>query len=353
MIKPKQLPSGMWQARELIPGTKRYRSLGTFPTFDDARDAQALSRAGVDITSPKAKPVPRPGEIFFWTYAETHLALQKDRLAPGTYVNYLRDYRKYLEPAFGKLRLSEITPTRVKAWWVSLEHKPLPRRASYTVLSGIMRAAEDDGEIQRWRPIRGAFKDRSTPRPKFSTSDVQMLRMLSSADEQVLAVLWVLASSGLRIGEVLAFTWEEVDFQGHGLRVHKRMLKDGTIARGRKWHPDADVFQPITGEAVAALKRLYDLRTDKSGACFRNTRGEPLRYAAWRERWVSLRAACGLDNMNSHDVRAIHLTEVGKVFSLAETMTRGGHTDVRSAMRYQRPVDDRQREIVAALEGVL
>lgn len=360
MVKPRRLPNGRWQARELVPGTKSYRSLGTFASEEEAQKAQdraALMRElGIREAkaTPKSEPPPR-GQMKFWKYAETHIMVRKSDLSHGSWANFQRDYKNHIEPHFGHLKLADVTPARVKAWWTLYDERPGVRRSAYMVLSNIMRAAADDDEIAKTPcRVKGASKDVSKPRPVFSAGDVQVLRMLSS-DPQVTCLLWVLVSSGLRIGEVLALDWDDIDLERGMLRVSKHMMPWGQAARGRKKHDDADVGQAVTRSAIAALQALKDSRADKSGAVFLNARRKPWRlsHSAWFARWDALRKACGLDHMHTHDIRAVHLTAFAEHATLKETMERGGHADYRSALRYQRPSAERQREIVANLESVL
>ena len=122
--------------------------------------------------------------------------------------------------------------------------------------------------------------------------------------------------------------------------------------RGRKFHAEDDVQQAVTEGALTALKALKDTRDIKTGAVFLNKHGEPMSYSVWHARWDELRKACGLDHMHTHDVRAVHLTALFQVpgVNLADVMARAGHTDYRSAMRYQRPDVQRQKDLVQQLQ---
>jgi len=199
-----------------------------------------------------------------------------------------------------------------------------------------------------WVPKKGASRDVSKPRPTFGLGDVSLLRMLCE-DEQTTCILWVLVTSGLRIGEVLALDWEDVDLENGTVRVHKHLLRNGTLARGRKKHPDADVLQPLHQDAVTALRNLLSTRDAKTGPVWLNSLGERLSYHAWYDRWGSLRKAYGLEHMHTHDIRSVHLTAFAEHATMKEVLERGGHSDYRSAMRYQRPDAQRQKEIVAQM----
>lgn len=338
MAKPQRLKSGRYAARIMRDG-KRIR-LGTFATSREAELAQAKALLNPDEE--------RRGQQRFHKYANTHIQIRKDDLASGSWANFVRSYKKHLEPTFGHKKLCDISPAMVKRWWIEMANTPGPRRAAYMVLSNIMRAAVSDGEIVR-SPcnVPKASKDVSTVRPIFAPDDIAFLRLLST-DPQVTTILWVLVASGLRISEVLPLTWADIDLERGSLHVNKHLTRHG-IMPGRKSHPDADNYQPITGSAVEALAALRATRDDVTGAAFLNSFGEPLSYHAWFARWDELRKLAAMPTLRAHDIRAVHLTAFGGVSSLKEVMERGGHSDYRSALRYQRPSPERQREIVSQL----
>lgn len=337
MEKPQRLPSGRWRARIYRDGKKV--SLGTYDTRDDAIEAQVNARRNQDE---------KRGNIKFWRYAEAYLNSRKDDLAPGSWDNYIRSYQNHLAPTFGEKKLTDITPTMVRRWWTSMEDKKGPRRAAYFVLSGAMKQAVEDGEISKWVPVRGASRPVSKKRPPLAIETLDVVKMLS-ADPQVSVVLQVLVSSGLRIGEVLALDWEDFDADNQTLRVHKHLTRFG-IEPGRKKHADADVLQPISTMCTEALKQWREF--SGPGAIFKNMKGKRLTYFDWHHRWDKLRSEFGLKEVHTHDIRSTHLTEFAKHATLKELMERGGHSDVRSALIYQRPSVERQKQLVDQLEGV-
>lgn len=340
MLKPQKLPSGRWRARIYRDGKKV--SLGTYDTEPEAYEAQVKAALYKEE---------KRGNIKFWRYAEAHLMARKHDLSPGSWDNYLRDYKNHLAPTFGDKKLTDITPTMVRRWWTGMEDKPGPRRAAYMILSNVMKQAVEDGEIQKWVPIRGASRDVSRRRDGVSVDTVKLLQMLS-ADPQVSTILQVLVSSGLRIGEVLALDWEDVDLQHRTLRVHKHVTRFGLMP-GRKKHKEADVLQPITEAATASLSAWKDQGVGK-GPVWLNNASKRLSYYDWFKRWDELRTAHGLKSVRTHDIRATHLTAFARNnASLAEIMERGGHSDIRSALIYQRPSAERQIQLVNALEGIV
>lgn len=337
MMKPQKLPSGRWRARIYRDGKKV--SLGTYDTEAEAYSAQLDAMRFKDE---------KKGNIKFWRYVEAYLNARKDDWAPGTWENYVRDYQNHLAPTFGEKKLTDITPTMVRRWWSDMEHKKGPRRSAYFVMSGAMKQAVEDGEIQKWVPIKGASRDVSKKRPSVSIETVNLMKMLT-ADPQVAVIIQVLVSSGLRIGEVLALNWDDFDALNGTLRVSKHHTRFGET-QGRKKHAKADDLQPISNKCADGLVQWQEV--SGPGPMFKNGAGARLSYYAWHHRWEKLRKEYGLADIHTHDIRSTHLTEFAKHATLKELMERGGHSDVRSALVYQRPSMERQRQLVKELEGI-
>jgi integrase len=120
-------------------------------------------------------------------------------------------------------------------------------------------------------------------------------------DRQDAELIRVAAYSGLRMGELLALRWRDVDFAGHALTISRAMsagvegaTKSGKVRR---------VTMP--DQAAAALDRL-SRREDFTGegeVVFCNVLGGPLDGSALRRRFKRARDAAKLRPLRFHDLR--------------------------------------------------
>lgn len=123
------------------------------------------------------------------------------------------------------------------------------------------------------------------------------------------------------------------------------------MEEGTKAHADGRRVLAMPSAATDALRKVWEKRKPlPSDPVFLNAREKRLSDHKWRDRFVALRSACGLDDLHPHDLRHIHLSEYAKRGTLKETMNRAGHTDYRSALRYQHEDAVRQREIVSQMQ---
>lgn len=344
----RKLPSGRWQVRVWDADRDTHVGIGTYATDKEARKAEARHDAG--IQEPTVEQAVRPhGREKFGPYALDILQARKHTLKPGTWHAYAWSLSTHLA-TFHKMALPDITESVVIKWWRSMEGQAHARKAAYAVLSMVMKRAVRQGKIVKTPcTIEGASRDVSKKRPTFHAADVRMMIELAS-DEQMKVSLWVLLGTGIRVGELLALDWQDVSLEEGTIDVHRHLTRHG-MEDGTKAHADGRRVLAMPSAATDALQSVWESRKPlPSDPVFLNARGARLSYHKWNARFVPLRNACGLDDLHAHDLRHIHLSEYAKRSTLKETMNRAGHTDYRSALRYQHEDAVRQKEIVAQLE---
>jgi len=348
-VMPRQLKSGKFQARFWDRDAQRHVSLGTFATEKEAQQAEWKFEAGIEDPKPEApKPVIR-GRQEFGQYALEVLQARKHILKPGTYHNHLWALNTHLK-RFHKIALADITESAVIRWWNDMENNPHARRHAYGTMSMVFKRAVRQ-KLVTFSPctVEGASRDVSKKRPTFHAADVRMLMMLTD-DDQMIASLWLLLGTGIRVGELLALDWEKVNLEESTITVD-RHLTVYRLEEGTKSHPDGHRVLAMPQEATEAILRLFKHRKPlPSDPVFLNARETRLSYHRWNARFVELKRAIGLDNLHAHDLRHVHLSEFSKRGTLAETMARAGHTDHRSALRYQHVDPARQKEIVSQMQ---
>jgi integrase len=171
-------------------------------------------------------------------------------------------------------------------------------------------------------------------------------------DQQDGEMVRVSAYAGLRLGELLALRWRDVDFQGHALTVGRAMsagiessTKSGRVRR-----------LPLPDQAAAALDRLSS-REDFTGAderVFCNPLGRTLDPSALRRRYRRAQAAAGLRPLRWHDLRHTYgslLAAAG--VDLVTIQAVMGHSALATTGRYlhARPAADQAEVFTRAFES--
>ena len=135
------------------------------------------------------------------------------------------------------------------------------------------------------------------------------------------------ALTGLRIGEVLAMRWHNLDPE-----TGRLLLPD--TKTGRRWHD-------LPAPAMAVLDGLPRW----SAWCFTATGRAPVAYKSARQCFADAAKAAGIADARLHDLRRTVATRAASmgasVFVLRDML---GHKTVAMAERYARAVDDPVRE---------
>lgn len=345
------LPSNRYQVRVWDAQHGKYSSLGTYATEDEAKMTALKFRAGV-FEPPERKSAPKPpprGGEKFGKFALEVIESKKHVWASSTYHAHLRNLDKHLRP-FHSTALGDLTYSSVVRWWKKMDGQPIARKQSYATLRMVMSRAVRLGRIAT-SPcmIEGATKDFSKKRPTFHAADVRMMIMMTD-DLQMQAALLTMLGTGIRIGELLALDWHDVDLTAGKIHVHRHLTPYG-LEDGTKHHADGARVLMMPQEVTGALLKLSKTTVPMPDApVFLNAWGRRLTYKAFSYSFKPLRASCGLDELRPHDIRHIHLSEYARHSTIREVMDRAGHRDVSSSLRYQHADEEREKAIVEKLK---
>ena len=143
----------------------------------------------------------------------------------------------------------------------------------------------------------------------------------------------VAAYSGLRLGELLALRWRDVDWTGSALTI-SRSLSSGVEGTTKTGHVRR---VPMADQAAAALDRLSqrDDFASPDDYVFCNALGRQLDGSALRRRYKRARDAAGLRPLRWHDLRHTFgsLLVAGGV-DLVSIKDAMGHSQLTTTSRY-------------------
>lgn len=262
------------------------------------------------------------------------------RLSPSTIASYRKNVRLHVQPYLGKLRLEQLTGTRLTALYRQLEREGRADgtgglaartvRYVHTIIHAGLRAAVRDGRLS-FNPA-----DKATPP---SAREAQSPEMHTWTGEELAAFLtwargqdddlyiaWlVLAMTGMRRGEALALRWKDVDFEQGNVVVRR----SATVVKRKGEGEQIVVGPPKSGklrvidvdpDTVAAL-RSYRARVGSLSLLLANpdalvlgTMNGTMRHPERFSRTFQLRIAAAqsaiedLSPIRLHDLRHTHAT---------------------------------------------
>jgi integrase len=366
--------------RFTVHGKRRHVSLGPVSA---AEAEQALGHTIADVERgiwrpPRQVEAPADQEPLptFHRYAEAWWLRHETQLAESTRLDYRWRLETHLLPFFGEHRLDRITFDEVERYIaekLSEERALSPRSVNMTVtlLGAILEGAVERELIAR-NPARGKgrrVRERAPRRSSLETAEqIEALldaagaldRAASSARRHVerRVMLAVLVLAGLRIGELLALRWRDLDVDAGWLHIEESKTEAGTRSikirgalkreliglRVRRSHvaPDDLVFPTATGKQQSA----------------ENFRSRVLVAAVARaNRDQAKRKLAPLPTgITPHSLRR---TFASVLYALGEDpgviMDEMGHTDPALALRVYRQAmrrgDDEKRKLRALVEG--
>jgi integrase len=211
-------------------------------------------------------------------------------LAPRTQKDYEYLLTRHIIPKLGKLRVRDLDKPSVVRWHRGLVTKGRGHRQanfSLAVLSKLFSLAELWGERDEGtNPCYGVPRFREEKRQRYLNPE-ELRRLTKFLDGTITAdCIRLLILTGIRIGELLALTWKQVDFDTRTItfKEHKTGRKVGVKTL------------PLSAGAVALLKAMPRLLGSPPKVC-------PETESSLERYWRDVRTRARLENVRLHDLR--------------------------------------------------
>jgi integrase len=157
-----------------------------------------------------------------------------------------------------------------------------------------------------------------------------LVRAADSAQDA--AIYLTAAFTGLRMGELLALNWPDVDFAGEIVRV-RASYAAGQLTTPKSGKVRAVPMAPDVASALAQLGRRQ-FSTDDDDLLFIGETGGYLEGSTPRRRYKLALAAAGLRSLRFHDLRHTVGTRMIAQADIRRVQEWMGHANVQTTMRY-------------------
>ena len=202
----RQRRDGRWEYRVVIAGRQR--------SFYGRTEADALS-------APERAPHSGHDAVTVAAFMSDWVAGTRQSMRPNTYLSYESAVRVHINPALGGMRLTELRPAHVVRFRDHLSRRVNPtttRRVLVTLGTGLQTAV--DQRMVASNAARAVRKPRIADPNRIILSRDAAGQLLAAARGDRLEALYRLAlSTGMRLGELLALRWEDVDLDQRLLHV--------------------------------------------------------------------------------------------------------------------------------------
>jgi len=293
----------------------------------------------------------------------------KSSVRPATYSMYWHLTTRHLIPNLERIPLQKLSPEHVQELLrVKTEEGLAPRTVHH--LRALLRIALN--RAMRWGLVmRNAAALADSPR--IERFDIRMLtpneakRLLATAETDRLGALYSVALAlGLRQGEALGLSWNDVDFEARRLHVrHGLQRVAGALRLVEPKTRQSRRTIALPGVVVEALQHhnarqsqerlLAGTRWHETGLVFTSTIGTPIEVGNLRRHFWRLLDKAGLPRMRFHDLRhscaSLLLVQGVSARVVMETL---GHSNISVTMdTYTHVLPELQRQAADAMDRAL
>ena len=189
--------------------------------FTTKRDAEAFA-ATVEVEKMTGKYIaPALGQITVGDLGTEWLTRQAHH-KPSWSARLESVWRVHVEPAWGKRRIGDIRRTQVQTWVSGLKISASSVAHAHTVLAGILDDAVADRRLAA-NPARGVKLPRKTPKARNYLTAPQASALADESKHPEIVLL--LATTGLRWGEMAALRVRDIDLGRGRIRVERSASK--------------------------------------------------------------------------------------------------------------------------------
>jgi len=358
---------GVWYAKYRLPDGRQVQTrIG--PHWSGRKQAppagsytKASARAWLDDTLAKARRGELPGMIrtgtTFAAACDEWLVYKRDRkIKLSTQIDYehmVDRMKKVFGEKFGaRVKLEDVTPEMVEGFRDALVAEDLSDRTVnkyLTVLHGLFVWAQRRHKL----PANPVANVERRPHAKRGNIDVfsreEVLALVrAAASEQDGTIFLTAAFTGLRLGELLALRWRDVDFTNSAVHV-RQSFTNGRVDTPKSGQERVVPMADEVAEALAKLGKREDYTADDD-LVFCGAKGGHLAGHKLRDRYKAALEKAGLRELRFHDLRHTFGTHAIRAADSREVMEWMGHQDLATTQRYLqfKPRQDAARRISAA-----
>jgi integrase len=310
------------------------------------------------------------GTMTIGEYLDRWLADVRDTVRKSTHEGYEYVIEPHIKPALGRIKLKDLNPAQIRWFYrhrLDSGLSPATVHKQHVVLHKALKAAVADGLIPR-NAAAGLKLPRITREEIAPLTEEESRRLLETVRGARLEALYVLAlSTGMRLGELLALKWEDVDLEGGRLRVRRTLTHAGkAFVLGEPKTKNSRRTIRLTKGANSALKAHLSRQFEEmermgshyqpGGLIFATEGGTIVNPSNLRNRsFKPLLKRAGLPPIRFHDLRHTCATLLlSKSVNPKVVSEMLGHASISITLDiYSHLLPDMQEKAVEAVEEML
>jgi integrase len=307
-----------------------------------------------------------PSKITVAEWIETWLnTYKKMDLRQNTWEIYKINFETHIKPAFGAMYLQQLRPEHIQEFYQEkLEEgkSPATIHKLHDIIRGSLKQAVKN-KVIIYNPAEVVILPKRNKKEISILEKEQRDKFIKILEEDRLGVAFLtLLMTGIRRGELLALTWEDIDFQKKTISITKGLVystEKGLIIRSPKTEKSKRTI-PISDTLLQYLRRhqtrmLEEGNYSKNKPIFCTSNGTYIHPRNLNRKYYELRKKAGIEKVNLHALRhtfATMLLEAGVNLKVVQELL--GHTRISTtADIYSHVAPEIKREAVEKLENIL
>lgn len=296
---------------------------------------------------------------------------KKIELRLSTWENYMRSIKKHIYPALGHIPLRDLKTDDIQRLYNKMikdDLAPATVRRNHQIIHSCLKQAANN-RLLAWNPAEGTKLPKLPETTARAMTPEEMEKFLSvlNGDRWGAAFLCLLGT-GLRMGELLALRWQDVDLDRQILQVRQALVRTkekGVYFDEPKTEKSRRIV-PLPREIVAALKKQrieqLELRLaqgekyQNNDLVFATSVGTPIYPRNFIRKFHELRDKVGIPkDINLHALRhtyATRLLEEGESLKVIQELL--GHADISTtANTYSHVSAEVKKKAAAKMDRLL
>ncbi len=309
--------------------------------------------------------VSRPEKVTVEEWLKRHAELRGREVRPRTRENY-KHYLSKILPALGHLELRKLTPLQVRTFYSKMTDaglSPSVRQHIHHFLKSGMKDALRMELIER-NPLEviDAPKGGRVVQPRVWEPEQVSAFLKVAQGERFYGAFYLMITLGLRIGEVLALHWS--DLEEDRLSISRTLVVVGNKAElgppktersYRTVYLSQDVLKVLEQRREEqVIERSITHSWKPNDLIFCSTVGTPVNTHNFRRTYRRLVERAEVPMIRVHDLRHTYITLARDAGIDAEVVANRVGQDVRVTMQiYSKVTESRKRKAARSLEALL
>lgn len=351
---------GRYYAMNIQTGSHVLRSVYA-RTYGEVKEKLNAARRSAEAAGPK--PV-RGSGLCFNRAAEEWLAVVEKEKKYATYTKYRIVYKTHIQSKLGDLSFADLDSNTIAQVFSDDTTKPFSnslQKSISCVLNQIIAYASSRHEVGQIAYSCPALKYRTAGRAEILNQYEQasLFRCLYSKMDIHKFGIVLCISTGLRLGEICALKWTDIDFKGRMLRINttvQRIAVEGCEKRTALLEGEPkSIFSkreiPLSDELIKLLS-YYHSSAGECGYVLNSDR--PMEPRTYQNKFQNYLRSAGIKKRNFHALRHTFATNCVisgvDIKSLSEIL---GHSDVKITLNlYVHPTIETKRQHMNAISAI-